>query len=141
MYLAYKRTYLILASYYGLLAYTRIFHAMLYSLSNVECPYLTDPANGSLAVFVGNAVGDTATYICNRDFELAGARTLACQSDGTWNDPPPTCQMMSMKNPLYRRIITVTKTSFHKKHTVITQNVNYYQWPIAMKVIKRNGCS
>ena len=77
------------------------FPYVLYSLSNAVCPNLTDTANGRVVVFIGNSVGDTATYSCNPGFELVGAQTVTCQADGTWSDPPPTCQMMGKKRPLY----------------------------------------
>ena len=71
---------------------------MLYSLAIAECPDLTDPVNGMVLVNTGNSVGDTTTYICNSGFELVGALILTCQADGTWSNPPPTCQMMGMKS-------------------------------------------
>ena len=40
----------------------------------------------------GNSAGDTATYTCNDGFELNGEDVLNCQADGTWDNPPPTCE-------------------------------------------------
>ena len=75
-------------------------HSAKYYLSNAECSDLTDPANG-MVVMAGNSIGDTASYTCNSSFGRVGVDTLTCQSDGTWSDPPPICEPIGMKNPLY----------------------------------------
>ena len=82
---------------------------MLYFLSNAECPDLTDPVNG-MVVMAGNSVGNTATYSCNSGFELVGAQTVTCQADEMWSDPPPTCEPIGMKSPLYCRMIIMAVT-------------------------------
>ena len=61
---------------------------------------MEDPANSRVAL-ITDTVGDIVSYICNPGFELMGAQTLTCQSDGTWSDPPPTYQTMGVKSPLY----------------------------------------
>ena len=71
---------------------------------NAVCPDLTDPANG-MVVMAGNSVGNTATYSCDPGFELVGVQTVTCQADRTWSDPPPTCEPIGMKSPLYCRMI------------------------------------
>ena len=40
----------------------------------------------------GNSAGDTATYTCDPGFQLNGASVLNCQTDGTWDNPLPTCE-------------------------------------------------
>ena len=40
----------------------------------------------------GTSVGDTATYTCNDGFELVGAMTVTCESDGEWSDDPLLCR-------------------------------------------------
>ena len=43
----------------------------------------------------GNAIGDTANYICNSGFELIGQATVTCTSiNQTFAafQPPPTCR-------------------------------------------------
>ena len=40
----------------------------------------------------GNSAGDTTSYTCNDGFELNGEDVLNCQADGTWDNPPPTCE-------------------------------------------------
>ena len=39
----------------------------------------------------GNAAGDTATYSCDDSFYLNEVLVLICQTDGTWDNSPPTC--------------------------------------------------
>ena len=84
---------------------------MLYCLSNAECPDLPDPVNGRLVVYLGNSVGDTATCLCDSGFELVGAQTVTCQANGMWSDPPPTCEPIGMKSPLYCRMIIMAVTN------------------------------
>ena len=85
-------------------------HSVLYSLSNAECPNLTDPANGRLVIITGNSVDYTATYLCNSGFELVGAQTLTCQADVIWSDRPPTCEPIGMKSLLYCRTVIMAVT-------------------------------
>ena len=59
--------------------------------SPVTCPNLTDLAHG-MVQSTGSHEGDTAIHTCNVGFELVGAPVLICQSDGTWDNPPPVCQ-------------------------------------------------
>ena len=54
------------------------------------CPNLVDPANGAVNVS-GRNPGDTATYVCISGFELVGADTLICGTDGMWSPDPPVC--------------------------------------------------
>ena len=56
----------------------------------VTCPELSHPENGQV-MWTGLTPGSTATYTCDVGFELNGAQTRTCQSDGTWSDDPPTC--------------------------------------------------
>ena len=43
-------------------------------------------------------MADTATFTCSTGYELVGDSTLTCQSDGTWDSPPPVCQGPSGKS-------------------------------------------
>ena len=56
----------------------------------ITCPDLENPANGAVTVN-GMNPGDTATYTCNSGYELEGAETLTCGSDGMWSPDPPVC--------------------------------------------------
>ena len=51
----------------------------------------------------GRATGDTATYTCNTGFQLMGAGTVTCQSDGKWSDPPPTCRRIGTGDIILKR--------------------------------------
>ena len=61
-------------------------------------------------MMAGNSVGNTATYSCNSDFELVGVQTVTCQADEMWSDPPPTCEQIGMKSPLYCRMMAFIYT-------------------------------
>ena len=56
----------------------------------ITCPDLENPANGAVTVN-GMNPGDTATYTCISGYELEGADTLTCGSDGMWSPEPPVC--------------------------------------------------
>ena len=57
----------------------------------ITCPDLENPANGAVTVN-GMNPGDTATYTCISGYELVGADTLTCGSDGMWSPEPPMCR-------------------------------------------------
>ena len=54
------------------------------------CPELSDPVNGSVTL-TGHSSGDKVNYTCNSGFALDGVSVLTCQSNGEWDNPPPTC--------------------------------------------------
>ena len=48
-------------------------------------------SNGTLC-YTGLTPGSTATYSCDKGYELSeGNGPLVCQDDGTWDGPAPTC--------------------------------------------------
>ena len=55
-----------------------------------QCPALSDVLNSVLDMS-GRLAGSTATYTCKIGYELNGAGVLTCQSDTTWDHPPPNC--------------------------------------------------
>ena len=57
----------------------------------ITCPNLENPANGAVMVN-GMNPGDTAPYTCISGYELVGADTLTCGSDGMWSPEPPVCR-------------------------------------------------
>ena len=68
------------------------------SILTALCPDLGDPDNGMVTQF-GNSAGDNATYVCDEEYELVGAPVLNCQSNGMWDNPPPTCTRESLHFP------------------------------------------
>ena len=63
----------------------------------VVCSTLSAPSNGRVDQR-GNQPGDTATYSCNTNYELSGARTRICQNDGSWSGRAPTCTRIVCSN-------------------------------------------
>ena len=66
------------------------------SCSAALCPDPDGILNG-MRTFTGNSVGDTATYICNSNFELIGDATTTCtlvddNSAAFPSVPPPVCR-------------------------------------------------
>ena len=48
--------------------------------------------NGFLLNWGGRVpFGASITYHCNEGFDVVGSNILTCQSDGTWDTPPPRC--------------------------------------------------
>lgn len=37
-------------------------------------------------------IGDVLQFTCNEDFELVGADTIECLSEGNWSSPRPLCR-------------------------------------------------
>ena len=64
---------------------------LLHFSLEITCPDLDNPANGAVMV-EGMNPGDTATYTCISDFELVGADTLTCGTDGMWSPELPVCR-------------------------------------------------
>ena len=72
----------------------KVLHSIIsYSIPSstlVQCPNLINPDNGRVSMS-GNSSGDTATYICDPDFELVGNSTRVCGDDGQWSGEAPMC--------------------------------------------------
>ena len=60
---------------------------LLHFSLGITCSDLENPANGAVTV----NPGDTVTYTCISGYELVGADTLTCGSDGKWSPEPPVC--------------------------------------------------
>ncbi len=71
-----------------------------------QCPGLDPPANGNIET-TGMDFWDTATYSCDRGFNLVGVNTRTCQANGGWSGTPPFCTgkycllLTSSKSDLY----------------------------------------
>ena len=57
----------------------------------VTCDDLSDPDNGVVDQ-PSDAVGSTATYSCDEEYELNGEATRTCQDNGEWSGEEPTCE-------------------------------------------------
>ena len=59
------------------------------------CPDPVDIVNG-VVTFIGNSVGETATYTCNSGFELIGDPTTTCTqvdvNTAEFQPAPPICR-------------------------------------------------
>ena len=51
--------------------------------------------NGMLC-YTGLTPGSTATYSCDKGYELNGSSVLVCQANGLWNGTGPTCMELGM---------------------------------------------
>ena len=59
----------------------------------IKCPDLADPAGGNVELS-GNRPGDTASYTCNRGYDLVGKNTRTCQDNGKWSGEAPRCRLV-----------------------------------------------
>ena len=59
----------------------------------MDCGALSDPANGQVNT-TGTTFEQTATYSCNRGYNLVGGSTRTCQATGQWSGSAPTCHGM-----------------------------------------------
>eukprot|EP00058_Branchiostoma_floridae_P001043 XP_002586531.1 hypothetical protein BRAFLDRAFT_106430 [Branchiostoma floridae] len=55
----------------------------------VQCPFLSHPINGFVSG--SNFYGDMSNFTCDPGYNLIGASSLTCLSDGTWSVRPPIC--------------------------------------------------
>ncbi|XP_019617396.1 PREDICTED: sushi, von Willebrand factor type A, EGF and pentraxin domain-containing protein 1-like [Branchiostoma belcheri] len=60
----------------------------------VQCPVRAAPANGAVSPTGANFYLTVVTFTCNIGYTLNGAAAATCQSDGTWSNPVPTCQVV-----------------------------------------------
>ena len=56
----------------------------------VECPLLSDPADGRVLV-TDRTFTNNATYECDEGFFLSGMTSRQCQADMTWSGTEPDC--------------------------------------------------
>lgn len=58
----------------------------------VDCPVL-HKLSDSIHISSGRLeFGTSVTFTCDTGYLLEGARTLICDINGTWSDPPPVCK-------------------------------------------------
>ena len=52
------------------------------------CGFPPQVTNGNVYYRIFASVGSVARYYCDFGTNLVGNRTIVCQDDGTWEDPP-----------------------------------------------------
>ncbi|XP_035669063.1 sushi, von Willebrand factor type A, EGF and pentraxin domain-containing protein 1-like [Branchiostoma floridae] len=57
----------------------------------VQCPVLSDPANGAVSPAGANSYNNVVKFNCDTGYRLSGVSTLTCRADGSWNNAIPTC--------------------------------------------------
>ena len=85
----------------------------------MDCGALTDPADGQVSHTAGTTFRQTATYTCNKGFNLVGDSTRMCQA-AKWSGSEPTCQRMST-------IVYFTKSSCPVRHNNSAMSTKTYQ--------------
>ncbi|KAH3840533.1 hypothetical protein DPMN_113983 [Dreissena polymorpha] len=58
----------------------------------VPCAPVTTVTSSSSSLLASGLV-TSVQYTCTSGYQLIGAPTLLCRSDGTWNDSAPSCGM------------------------------------------------
>ena len=64
-------------------------HHLFISRRSLDCPTLTDPANGMVNL-TGLSTGDVASYTCNSSYFLSGTEVRMCEQM-EWSFGAPTC--------------------------------------------------
>ena len=85
-----------------------IIHSFVFILAvPTPCSKPSTPSDGNAPVCTNDPInsGDSCTFSCLPNFELSGTATITCQSDGTFDDVPPTCS----GNILYSTINSIFK--------------------------------
>uniref|UniRef100_K1RC33 Fibropellin-1 n=1 Tax=Magallana gigas TaxID=29159 RepID=K1RC33_MAGGI len=68
--------------------------------SVIHCPVL-DKLSDSIHISSGRLeFGTSVTFTCDTGYLLEGARTLICDINGTWSDPPPVCKKINCGSPV-----------------------------------------
>ena len=58
-----------------------------------DCGTLLAPSNGNIDLSGGTLFEAVALFSCDTGYTLNGASSTTCQSDATWSDPNPTCDI------------------------------------------------
>ena len=61
------------------------------SILVVDCGSLANPKFGRV-VLTGTTFGSTATYSCQKGYELVGSSTRRCEANGRWSGVAPVCK-------------------------------------------------
>ena len=104
-------------------------------LTAVNCGTLTNPTNGQVSYTAGTIIRQTATYSCNRGYNLVGNRTHTCQATGLWSESAPTCLGMLLLHPTCMCTqcrqafgpihMLYNYRGFHSLHTVYIQEAHH----------------
>ncbi|XP_062510209.1 uncharacterized protein LOC134186269 [Corticium candelabrum] len=85
----------------------------------VDCGDL-DPVENSLPT-IGNTttLGSVKKFECKDCFELIGSQTVTCLLTGSWNDSPPTCNLI-MCPPLFDHVNGITNGASARCDSTVT---------------------
>ncbi|XP_019850306.1 PREDICTED: sushi, von Willebrand factor type A, EGF and pentraxin domain-containing protein 1-like isoform X2 [Amphimedon queenslandica] len=61
----------------------------------INCGPLPNIANGQVRIHPDTRLGSTATYSCNKGFNLNGHRVRRCLASGKWSGSEPSCSPVS----------------------------------------------
>jgi cysteine-rich repeat protein len=75
------------------------FSTVVSSCTPVDCGALVAPASGTVDTSSGTLLGASATYACNSGYNVVGATTRTCGSDGTWSGVAPSCDRITCTPP------------------------------------------
>ncbi len=88
--------------------------------TEIECPALKDPENGSVDDG-DNLPGTIAKYTCDYGFKLVGSSHRLCQNYGSWTREVPICNKRKTTIALRNALIT----GYVMKHIVQISNALY----------------
>jgi len=82
------------------------------TLQFVTCAALEDPERGQVKVSNFGFYPSEATFTCSGMRIMAGARTLQCLPDGSWQGEPPTCYAMLQLIVILSVVLVVDAAAF-----------------------------
>ncbi|XP_078662291.1 sushi, von Willebrand factor type A, EGF and pentraxin domain-containing protein 1-like [Branchiostoma floridae x Branchiostoma belcheri] len=91
----------------------------------VECPVLTPPPNGAMEGS-SNSFEDVVHFSCYPGYNLVGATNTTCQSDGTWGDNTPTCEIVQCPLPTAPEHGERTGSNLYRDVLHFTCHTGYY---------------
>uniref|UniRef100_A0A8W8MLW5 Uncharacterized protein n=1 Tax=Magallana gigas TaxID=29159 RepID=A0A8W8MLW5_MAGGI len=106
-----------------------------------DCPVL-DKLSDSIHISSGRLeFGTSVTFTCDTGYLLEGARTLICDINGTWSDPPPVCKKINCGSPVVPENggIVSSNSSYFTGLVHYRCNVGYFSQDELTSRCQKNG--
>jgi hypothetical protein len=85
-------------------------HVTRCTILHLDCGTIVAPANGNVDLTDGTTYESVAVFQCNNGYDMAGAASLECLEDGSWDNAKPTCNIKGLF-PSYMYWLNETKVN------------------------------
>ncbi|XP_060565067.1 fibropellin-1-like isoform X2 [Ruditapes philippinarum] len=92
-----------------------------------DCGTIVAPANGNVDLTDGTTYESVAVFQCNNGYDMAGAASLECLEDGSWDSAKPTCNIKDcgfLTNPANGAVDNSEGTTY-LSNALFTCNIGY----------------